>query len=312
MANNNRKKLAFAICDFLTTSINNGTIKEDDSEGIAVAVQCIGEAFGFDPTDDADIAALSIKPASLTSIFDVFVNTQKKVTGQAESNKAKAESLKGLGNKLMSEKKYSEAIDKYTEAIALDSSNAVYYANRAAAHSQAGDHAGAVEDAKLAVEVDPDYSKAYSRMGHAYFCLGNFQEAVDAYERGLRLDPGNASMKQSLTAARQKVSEAGGDSGTGPSEGAGGLGGIPGLGGAGGMDFASMLSNPNFMSMASQMMSNPAVSQMLNNPAVAQMAQNLMQDPGALQNLMANPEMARLAAGMAGSNPAGGAAPSDS
>ncbi len=40
--------------------------------------------------------------------------------------------------------------------------------NRAAAYSHDGDHANAVEDSKKAIEVDPDYSKSYSRMGY-YF-----------------------------------------------------------------------------------------------------------------------------------------------
>ena len=82
-----------------------------------------------------------------------------------KENKAKAEALKAAGNKLVASKQYQEAIAKYDEAIALDPTNAVYYANRAAAYSQDGDHANAVEDAKKAIEVDPKYSKAYSRMG---------------------------------------------------------------------------------------------------------------------------------------------------
>lgn len=34
MAEDKRKRLAFAICDYLQESISNGTIKEDDAEGI--------------------------------------------------------------------------------------------------------------------------------------------------------------------------------------------------------------------------------------------------------------------------------------
>ncbi|KAJ1563734.1 hypothetical protein HK405_000970, partial [Cladochytrium tenue] len=136
---------------------------------------------------------------------------------------------------------------------------------------------------------------------HAYFCLGEYSSAVDAYERGLRLDPGNQSMKQSLSAAKDRLGTSGSSSSTAtrsdPAAAAGG--------GPGGLDFASMLNNPNFMNMASQMMSNPAISQMLNNPAIAQMAQNLMSNPSELQNLLSNPDMARMAASMAGGSGSG-------
>jgi hypothetical protein len=42
-----------------------------------VAMQCIGDVFGVDPTDAQQRQALSIKPASLSSLFDVFLKTQK-------------------------------------------------------------------------------------------------------------------------------------------------------------------------------------------------------------------------------------------
>ena len=37
--------------------------------------------------------------------------------------------------------------------------------DRAAAYSQQGNHEQAIEDSKTAIELDPSYSKAYSRMG---------------------------------------------------------------------------------------------------------------------------------------------------
>lgn len=80
--------------------------------------------------------------------------------------KAEAEKLKQAGNTLMSSKKYDAAIESYTKAIAVDASNPVYYSNRAAAHASKGDHSSAVQDAEKAIEVDPSFVKAYSRLGY--------------------------------------------------------------------------------------------------------------------------------------------------
>ena len=60
---------------------------------------------------------------------------------------------------------------------------------RAAAHSQVQDHSSAIADAKSAIEIDSNFSKAYSRLGHALFSSGEYAEAVTAYEQGLEIDP---------------------------------------------------------------------------------------------------------------------------
>lgn len=65
----------------------------------------------------------------------------------------------------MSSRNYPAAIAKYTEAISINPSNPVYYSNRAAAHSQAGDHDKAIDDANEAKSIDGGFAKAYSRLG---------------------------------------------------------------------------------------------------------------------------------------------------
>jgi hypothetical protein len=45
---------------------------------ILVAMQCIGEAFGVDATDEAQKQQYSTKPATLLSIFDVYLKTKSK------------------------------------------------------------------------------------------------------------------------------------------------------------------------------------------------------------------------------------------
>lgn len=136
--------------------------------------QSIGEAFGVDPTDEPQRERLSVKPANLQSIFDVYVKTRDKMAAEAalpaksESstvNKAQAEKLKQLGNSQMSRKEYTEAIQSYTEAIGCDDANAVYYSNRAAAYSSLGEHQKAIDDAEKAIETNPNFVKAFSRLG---------------------------------------------------------------------------------------------------------------------------------------------------
>ncbi len=83
--------------------------------------------------------------------------------------KEKADSLKNEGNELMKQEKFTEALEKYKEAIEINSSNAVYYCNRAAAYSKLSDYVNSIEDCKNALKIDPSYGKAWGRLG--YFCL---------------------------------------------------------------------------------------------------------------------------------------------
>lgn len=58
--------------------------------------------------------------------------------------------------------KYSQAIDLYSQAIELNNDNAVYWANRAFAHTKLEEYGSAIQDATSAIEIDPKYSKASS------------------------------------------------------------------------------------------------------------------------------------------------------
>lgn len=165
-------------------------------------VQCIGEAFGVDGIDDAVRERLSIRPATLRTIFDVYLKTREKIGGTSTSGSSRttvalsseaqgtsspappatkpsgpsaedrsaAETLKQAGNAQMSAKAYAEAIESYTRAAELDPRNPVYYSNRAAAYSSVEDHDKAIEDAQKALEVDPKFVKAYSRLGCVSTC----------------------------------------------------------------------------------------------------------------------------------------------
>ncbi|KAG7450146.1 TPR-like protein [Guyanagaster necrorhizus] len=184
-----QQRLVLSIIDFLNQSIIDGTVKADDKESLEIAIQCIGEAFGVDPLSKQQVERLTVKPATLQNIFDVYLKTMNKVgaasqgtsaaasasTSQSKlptaDDKAQAEKLKQAGNSQMTAKKYDEAIASYTKAIAFDPVNPIYYSNRAAAHSSKGDHLSAVGDAEKAISVDPKYVKSYHRLGCVSFNL---------------------------------------------------------------------------------------------------------------------------------------------
>lgn len=67
----------------------------------------------------------------------------------------------------------------------------------------------ALEDAQKCVELKPDWAKGYSRLGGALFGQGKHQEAVDAYKKGLEIDPDNAILKKGLDDAQQAMRGAG-------------------------------------------------------------------------------------------------------
>ncbi|KAG6371676.1 putative stress-induced protein STI1 [Boletus reticuloceps] len=293
MADMKKQQLVLSFVDFLNESMQDGTVKDDDQEGLEIAIQCIGEAFGVDPSNEAQRKQLGIKPAKLQTIFEVFLKTKDKVgspspastpaapstsappkTPSAEDKK-KAEKHKQTGNTQMSAKKYDAAIDSYSKAIALDPTNAVYFSNRAAAHSSKGDHTSAVEDARKAIEVDPSFVKAYSRLGHAHYNLGDYKAAAAAFSKGTELDPTNENLKSGLKNSRDHLPPEDDDEGPPPlmpedqlrpsspsstatSDATPNLSGLTDMfGGEGGMpNLAGMMNNPMMMQMTQQLMAN--------------------------------------------------------
>lgn len=131
-----------------------------------------------------------------------------KVVEKTEDEKT-AEVYKMMGNTHIANKKWDAAITVYTKALELTPKNAIILSNRAAAHSGKNNHKAASLDAQAALEVDPTYAKAWSRLGLAEVALGNPREALDAYENGILVSFTGATpqMKQGLEGAKSKVAE---------------------------------------------------------------------------------------------------------
>ena len=137
-----------------------------------------------------------------------------------EEQKEQAQKFKNEGNALVKEQKYKEAIEKYTEAIKCQES-AIFYCNRAAAYvsfprafvrlfmilfqTSLTNYEEALQDCKKAISFDPDYSKAYSRMGLIYSKINLYNESENCYEKALGLEPDNESYKKNLEVKTHKI-----------------------------------------------------------------------------------------------------------
>ena len=80
----------------------------------------------------------------------------------------------------------------------MDPTNHVFYSNRSAAYAGLGDYENALADAERTVAYKPDWSKGYSRKGAALYGLKRFNDAVESYEAGLKIDPGSEILRSGL------------------------------------------------------------------------------------------------------------------
>ncbi|CAI6257102.1 unnamed protein product [Periconia digitata] len=329
-----KKRLALAILDFLQTSQKDGSVAPEDAEQLEVAANCIADAFKVDVDDKAGMQD-ALGGQNLLAIYNVYEKLKGKTTPSTEGsssasearpatpqvakegsaagvpNKAEGERLKGLGNEAMKKKDYASAVKHYTAALDVVPLNPIYLSNRAAAYSGMSKHEEAKGDAELATAADPNYSKAWSRLGLAKFVLGDAKGAMEAYKAGLDADPSSEVMRKGYETAKKKVDDEGGDVAAAEADaarGAANAGGMPDLsslasmfggGGAGGAGGGM----PDLSALAGMMGGGgggggggmPDMSQLLQNPMMRQMAQNVMQNPEMLQNIMGNPNVRRMA-----------------
>lgn len=316
--------------------MKDGTLTADDSESIEIAQSCIADTFKVDPSDEAAVKD-AVGGQSLATIYSVYEKLRNKPSSDSSSSSAapaqgsqpsqpqagaptpESDKLKSEGNAAMARKDYNAAINSYTKALEIATSNPIYLSNRAAAYSASGQHDKAAQDAEFATVVDPSYSKAWSRLGLARYDVQDYHGAKEAYEKGIEAEGngGSGAMKKGLETCTKKIEAAQSgeppadavDQASGASRGGGGMpdlsslasmlggGGGGGAGGGGMPDLSSMMSNPMFANMAQNLMGNPEMlNNIMNNPQLRSMAENFGQGGGMpdMSSLMSDPNIANM------------------
>eukprot|EP01118_Nematostelium_gracile_P019210 TRINITY_DN881_c0_g1_i1.p1 TRINITY_DN881_c0_g1~~TRINITY_DN881_c0_g1_i1.p1 ORF type:complete len:1046 (-),score=253.08 TRINITY_DN881_c0_g1_i1:15-2750(-) len=111
-----------------------------------------------------------------------------------EPESEEANRLKEEGNKLYIQKRYNEAIQKYSEGFRIDSNKwqkAMLLCNRSQCYFCLGKMEKAKQDAQTAAEYAPHWFKPLYRLGLIAQEKGNYAKAIQMFDKALVLDPKN-------------------------------------------------------------------------------------------------------------------------
>ncbi|CAE6396415.1 unnamed protein product [Rhizoctonia solani] len=176
--------------------------------------------------------------------------------------------LKDQGNKAFAAKRYDEAIDLFTKAIALDPSNHVLYSNRSAAKAGKKLWIDALEDAEQCIKVNPTWAKGYARKGAALHGAQRWEEAIAAYEEGIAIED-SAALQKGLKEVKDAAAAA-----VGNDEGVTGI--------------AKMFSDPNLFG---KLASNPRTSHLLADQNFVNQLKFIQANPALAGNSFNDPRM---------------------
>lgn len=186
----------------------------------------------------------------------------KKREETAYIDPAKGLEAKEEGNRLFTAGNFKDALAKYQDATKRDPTNAIYWANCAAALQKLGQFPAALADVERALKLDPKYVKAHVRRGQLQFALKEYHKAMETYQEALKLEPDNADAKDGLRRTVMKINETSGTDTGADAE------------------------------RAARAMADPEIQAILRDPMVNAALSDLQTDPTAARRVLGDPSMA--------------------
>jgi len=129
-----------------------------------------------------------------------------------------------------------------------------------------GKYKEALEDASETVKIKPDWARGYSRKGAALHGLQEYEEAIEAYEAGLKIEPTNEGMKKSKDDAEKALQNAGNNM------------------------FGNLLKGDIW----TKLRTNPKTAAYCNQPDFIQLVNNIQQNPQLLTMSLGDPRVSAV------------------
>ncbi|CAL4886419.1 unnamed protein product [Urochloa decumbens] len=225
-----------------------------------------------------------VKLAKSSKDFDIAIETfQKALTEHRnpdtlkklnEAEKAKkeleqqeyydpklADEEREKGNEFFKQQKYPEAIKHYTEALRRNPKDPRVYSNRAACYTKLGAMPEGLKDAEKCLELDPTFTKGYTRKGAIQFFMKEYDKAMETYQAGLKLDPNNQELLDGVRRCVEQISKAN----------------------------RGEISQDELQERQNKAMQDPEIQNILTDPIMRQVLIDLQENPRASQDHLKNP-----------------------
>ncbi|XP_010933724.1 hsp70-Hsp90 organizing protein 1 [Elaeis guineensis] len=111
------------------------------------------------------------------------------------------------GNELFKQQIYPEAVKHYTEALRRNPKDPRVYSNRAACYTKLGALPEGLKDAEKCIELDPSFSKGYTRKGAIQFFMKEYDKALETYQEGLKHDPNNQELMDGVRRCIEQINK---------------------------------------------------------------------------------------------------------
>ncbi|KAL4362890.1 hypothetical protein GQ457_04G037960 [Hibiscus cannabinus] len=112
------------------------------------------------------------------------------------------------GNEFFKQQKYPEAVRHYTESLRRNPKDPRAYSNRAACYTKLGAMPEGLKDAEKCIELDPTFSKGYTRKGAIQFFMKEYDKALETYQEGLKHDPNNQELLDGVRRCVEQINKA--------------------------------------------------------------------------------------------------------
>jgi len=145
----------------------------------------------FDPGEQVDDSEVEVD-----TDFDWINVAKKKKLDALEDNRTLFIRLKQEGILLAEQGKYWQAINRWDNALSLDSSDETVFEMKAQAQINLHEWIPAISSAQQCINIKPNWYIGHQTLGRAQMGLGEVQLAVKSFQKAVHLNPDDQDLRK--------------------------------------------------------------------------------------------------------------------